>query len=370
MCKIICHLSSVHSRDDIRIFHKECNSLVKSGFKVFFIVADSKGNEERKGVKIIDVGKKNSRLKRMLNSTYSVYQTAIELNADIYHFHDPELLPFGYLLKLRRKKVIYDSHEDLPRQLLSKSYINPIFKKILSFSFEIIEDFFSIFFDGIIAATPSIAKRFEKINVNTVNINNYPLLDELLLNKNLHNNSAIRNKICYTGGITSIRGIYFLLNAIRGSNHVLQLAGEFENESLKKNILKETDQIVYHGNLNREKLINLWSESFIGIVNFLPEPNHINAQPNKIFEYMANGLAIIGSNFPLWKEIIVDNFCGICINPNSSDEILAALNYLVNNPEVSKKMGNNGRRLVLDKYNWENEEKKLINFYNKIIIKK
>lgn len=367
MNKTICHLSSVHQRYDIRIFHKECNSLAKNGYKVFLIVADGKGNEEKKDISIIDVGGKNSRLKRIMLSTNKIYKKALEINADIYHFHDPELLPYGYLLKLNGKKVVYDSHEDLPRQLLSKPYLNPILKKMLSYIIEITEDFFSKSFNGIVTATPFIAKRFIKLNRNTVNINNYPLLDEIILKKNIKNTFVDRNKICYTGGITYIRGIYPLSNAIKKSNHFLHIAGNFENESLKKSILEDTDQIIYYGNLDREKLNALWSDCLIGIVNFFPEPNHINAQPNKIFEYMANGLAIIGSNFPLWQEIIVNNSCGICVDPKSSDEILDAINYLVNNPKIAEKMGKNGRDLVLNKINWEIEEKKLIEFYNVIL---
>ncbi len=82
---------------------------------------------------------------------------------------------------------------------------------------------------------------------------------------------------------------------------------------------------------------------------------------------MASGLPVIGSNFPLWKLIIEDNKCGICVDPTDPKEIANAINYIKNNPEEAKAMGDNGKRLVKEKYNWGAEEKKLLEFYKELI---
>jgi glycosyltransferase involved in cell wall biosynthesis len=121
------------------------------------------------------------------------------------------------------------------------------------------------------------------------------------------------------------------------------------------------------GFINRKDSIKLKETSIAGLVTFLPYPNHIHAQPNKIFEYMASGLPVIGSNFPLWKEIIEENNCGICVNPENPKEISEAINKLSVNPSLVQEMGNNGKRLVIEKYNWSVEESKLISFYKKLI---
>jgi glycosyltransferase involved in cell wall biosynthesis len=99
----------------------------------------------------------------------------------------------------------------------------------------------------------------------------------------------------------------------------------------------------------------------------LPFPNHINAQPNKIFEYMAAGLPVIGSNFPLWKELIEGNECGLCVDPTQPSEIAAAINYLASHPEQALRMGANGKKMVQNTYNWTAEERKLQAFYQKVL---
>ena len=113
--------------------------------------------------------------------------------------------------------------------------------------------------------------------------------------------------------------------------------------------------------------MQLKQQAIAGVVTFLPLPNHINAQPNKIFEYMAAGLPVIGSNFPLWKELIEGNACGLCVNPTQPSEIAAAIHYLASHPEQALQMGANGKKMVQNTYNWTAEERKLQAFYQKVL---
>ena len=108
----ICHLTSAHSRNDTRIFYKECVSLAKiKYYDVSLVVADGRQYEVINSVKIHGVDKPTGRLYRFFITPRIIYNKAININADIYHFHDPELIPIGImLLRLRWQKV----------QLLSK----------------------------------------------------------------------------------------------------------------------------------------------------------------------------------------------------------------------------------------------------------
>jgi len=368
MSKIkVCHLTSVHHRNDTRIFHKELPALAEAGFEVCVVVADGKGDEQRSGYFIYDVGSSANRLHRISLTTKKVFRKALEIDADIYHFHDPELLLIGKKIKKRGKKVIYDAHEDVPRQILSKYWINKYIRNIISSTTERFENSVCKKLDFIITATPFIRDRFLKINPNVLDINNYPVLD---LEKELPEWSDRENKVCYIGGLTKVRGITELIKSLSFVKGVtLELGGTFSPEDYRDEIINTEgwEKVSEYGFINSKIVNGIMASSKAGLVTFHPEPNHINAQPNKIFEYMLAGIPIIASDFPLWKEIVKDNNCGICIDPLNPEQIADAITYIQQNPEKAEQMGQRGLQLVKKKYNWENEKEKLVSIYSKLI---
>jgi len=363
--KKICHLTSVHPRYDIRIFLKECCSLAKAGYSVSLIVADGKGDKVKDSINIYDVGASNGRINRMTKTIYLVFRKAKELNADIYHFHDPELIPIGLRLKRLGKKVIYDVHEDVPRQTLYKTYIAKPIRYLVAKFIELVENYAGKRFHAIVTATPYIRDRFLKINPNTVDVNNFPILDELYVATDW---DVRDNGIVYVGGISKERGIVELIKSLEYTDTTLHLAGDFESEGLYDYVssMDGWKKVKYYGYVDRTRVKEILNRVKIGIVTLNPIINYLDAFPVKLFEYMSASLPVIASNFPLWREIIEGNGCGICVDPLKPEEIAQAIEWLIKHPVEAKKMGENGRKAVLEKYNWENESEKLLKVYEEL----
>jgi len=346
-----------------------CSSLSNHGYKVTLIVADGLGDECNNGVQILDVGTSSTgRLSRITKTVRRVSKKTLGLDSDIYHLHDPELMPLGVKLKKRGKTVVFDAHEDFPKQLLSKPYLNKPTKYLLSKISGVYEKRCCSSFDAIVGATPAISEKFLKINKNTININNYPIFGELDLPRSVN---MKEKQVCYVGGISQIRGIEQMVDAMGlvQSGAKLQLVGSFRNKSLRNRVASSSgwSNVIEQGVLDRNEVAKLLSTSTSGLVLFLPEPNHLESQPNKMFEYMSASIPVIASNFSLWRSVIEKNNCGICVDPMAPHEIAKAIDFLVLNPEEAKFMGKNGQTAVKRIYNWCIEEKKLLGLYENLI---
>lgn len=334
------------------------------------VVADGKGDEIKNNIHILDVGKpSSSRFVRFFSTTKKIYRKALEINAHIYHFHDPELIPYGIKLSKEGKKVLYDVHEDVPRQILNKPYFSKFFARIVSKCFELYENYSIRYFNAIVCATPYICNRFVKLNRNSIDVSNFPIPEESPVVAE-HNSKA--GNLCYIGNITLNRGIMQTIQALKviKSDVSFNLAGLPDRDA--KKIIDEamtseiSEKICFHGFVGREEIYEILSKSHIGLVLLSPIPNYIDSLPVKMFEYFLAGIPVIASDFPLFKSIVEENNCGICINPHDASQLANAVDRLIQDPETRKTMGNNGRQLVLNKLNWNNEKIKLLNIYNVI----
>lgn len=336
---------------------------------MYLIVADGKGNERVDNVHIIDTGKPAGRLTRMLYSTQRVYSAALKLDADIYHIHDPELLPKAMKLRRRGKKVIYDAHEDLPEQLKTKTYLNPSFQRILGYLAEKYLSYCAYRLSAIVTATDHIAGKFSKNNKSTITLFNYPLLSEFKLSNPKKSNES--NHFAYVGSISEARGILQLIQSLEMARQEirLNLVGRFSEPELEKKArsMSGWQKVKYHGYQNRDTVTGILSESIAGLVTLQPTESYRQSLPVKMFEYMAAGIPVIASDFKVWREIIRKNDCGICVAPMKPEEIARAMAKLTCDPEITAQMGRNGRRAVEEKYNWEQEQQKLFRLYEAIV---
>lgn len=363
----IAHLTSVHPRNDVRVFHKECRSLCAHGYETTLVVADGLGDARIDGVAVVDVGHPNGRLNRLTSTTRQVLGRAIALDAQIYHLHDPELLPVGLRLKQLGKTVVFDAHEDVPRQLLGKHYLHPWARRALSFAFERFERWACARLDAIVTATPFIADKFLRINPRTSSISNFPILGELDSDMPWADKAR---EVCYVGSIASIRGIKEMTHAMAlcQTDVRLNLVGGFAENGLEVELQAYSgwSRVTPWGVQDRAGVRRALQQSVAGLVTLHPVINYLDALPIKMFEYMAAGIPVIVSDFPLWAGIVNDAQCGVCVDPLDPAAIAAAIDHLVTHPERARHMGENGRRAVEHKYNWGTEEQKLLALYESL----
>jgi len=367
----ICHFTSGHDTLDARIFHKQCRSLANAGYEVH-LVAPVGSTEVRDGVNIWSIGAEGyGRFQRMFFVSKKVYAKALSIDADIYHFHDPELIPFGLKLKRIGKKVIYDSHEDSPADILNKGWIPRYLRRLVSRVFGMYEAYAARRFDAVISVTPHVVDRFRKANFNSQLVTNYPILDNLPPVR-----TGVRAKdqlnICFVGRIcdeSMQRSIVKAIEGVEGVGYIC--AGPVEEKYLHElSLLPGWERCNYHGAIAFSDANEFVSQGIAGlqITDYIPNFGYkVGSLGNtKMFTYMIAGLPVICTDMVLWREIIDENQCGFCVNPHDIDAIREAIEFIRDEPERAAQMGMNGREAVLKKYNWSAQVPNLLNVYSSI----
>lgn len=371
----VCHMTSAHDSDDVRIFQKECVSIAKDPRFEVYLVAPGDSRLDKK-VHVIGVGEKpSSRVKRMLSFTNKVYEKALEIDADIYHFHDPELLSSGLKLKKKGKKVFFDSHEYTYQQIKIKGYIPSFLRGLVGGLYLKNETKICKQLDGVIFPCKIDGKNpFLNRCKQTIYINNLPYLEEFLdmgfRNSHSKDNMAEINKIydiCHIGSLSEERGIRELLTACNKINATVLLGGDFASEEFQNSLTRDglMENVEFVGYCDRYQVVDYYKKSKIGASTILPVGQYPIAGnlPTKVYEFMAMGIPVVISNFSHTLEVLEEYRFGIAVNPYDINAIENAINKLLNDDELRSKMGQNGRKAIEEVFNWEEEAKKIIDAY-------
>lgn len=362
----VCHVTSIHSAKDVRIFHKECISLTKE-YEVY-LVAPNVENETVRGVHILGVPLPEGRLKKLFCLS-RVYRKALAVDASVYHFHDPELMFIGLKLRRKGKKVVFDSHEDVPRQIFTKEYLPSWLKKPISVVYAAIEKCCLKRYDALISVTPSIVDRLVTINQNTVMVTNYPQIKEMNTNQRVDGENT--DYVCFAGGVSQQYMHEYILDALKHTQTRYLLAGQAYPSYLEKLKRHESWNLVdYLGVVSHEEVSDIYQKSKVGLVLLDYTPNAGGHRGSlgvlKMFEYMMAGIPVVATDFDLWKEIVEGNDCGRCVDPHNVKAIANAINYFIDNPEKAYEAGEKGRKAVLEKYNWNTQEAILLGLYKRL----
>lgn len=367
----ICHISTVNSRYDTRIFEKECCSLAKAGFEVFFVVADGMDNEEHSGVNIVSACEKySSRLDRMRKATRKAYEKVLEINPQVCHIHDPELLTIAIKLQKKGFKVIFDSHEFTAIQLReARAYIPKCLRSMVSFLYRKYELYVTKRISGVIIPCLRRGEDYFSGKYKDMElINNVPIISRIVTPQEQIEKKS--NATCYVGSITKERGIVNTIKASYQAGCELYLIGLMADElRAELETMPEYQCVRYLGKLRMEEFSRIVSQCNVGLclLQKLGQHDEGDNLSTKIYEYMAMGIPVVVSDMRMNKQIVEEKQCGICVNPDNVDEIAEAIRSIIEDSEKADTMAQNGARLARECFCWEEEEKKLLRFYKKVI---
>ena len=364
----VAQLTSVHTPDDPRISLKECPTLAAAGFDVT-LVATGIPTAPSPMVRFVAVRPSRSRISRMLIGPARVFRAARRTGARVFHFHDPELMGVAIALKLLGGQVIYDVHEDLPRQIAYKTYLPRLVRRPIASFAAIVEGIVARLVDGVVAATPRIAERFP--DDRTVVVQNFPLIEEFSEREPRPYADRL-DEIVYVGRITAAVGALVMADAaaiVAGRRDIaFTVAGPDPYgiaEEIQRRARPATAQMP--GWIDRPTVTDLLDRAKVGLVLFQPEGNYVEAYPTKLFEYMAAGLPVVASDFPLWREIVDGAGCGYLVDPHDPVAIADAIEAILDDPAGAAEMGRRGREAVFDRYRWDPEGARLVGFYERLL---
>ena len=368
MRKIV-HLTNVHYWRDTRIFLKMCTSLAVHGFEVALVALDREAVQNEQfadqdvSVYLVAGNRVDNRLKRATTGARAVISQGLKLGKNLtFHLHDPELIPWIPYLRLRGHKVIFDAHEDFVAQNDSRDWARgwrqfPI--KAIAGTLRLLVNTFA---SHVLTATEKIATNHPK-NKTTV-INNYPIIGELRRESADNQPLSHRPKRgIYVGGMNEIRGLKQIVEALPLTQEVegVDLLGEFQDPALLEELKAHPGwaKVKHHGMQSRENVAKLMAQARFGIVTFHPLRNHVDAQPNKLFEYLSAGLVILHSDFPLWNKITRVPHLGRSCSPLDVPALAKNMDALVTDPQLDTK-SEDAVAIINSTYNWPTEARKLI----------
>ena len=361
----ICHITTTHPVDDARIYQKECVSLADAGYDVTLIAPHDR-REQMGGVTVLPLrGTPRNQLQRMASRSRTAYRLAAALRADLYHFHDPDFLPYAALLARRGVPVIYDAHEDVPAQILTKHWIRPALRVPVSRAVGRVEAAAVRRLSAVVCADPLNVRRFEKLNERVQLVANYPRLDHIVPSPWDGRSHAV----CYVGGISRIRGSLELVDAMASVDAQLLLAGPVSPASLLATLESSPGwrNVVFHGRVPSAGVAEILGRAQVGALPLHAIPNYVVAQPVKLFEYLAAGIPVVASDVPPWNAIIARHDCGRCVPPEDAGALAAAFREVLAEPGAARAMGERGRRAAEAEYDWSVQAAGLLDLYRALL---
>lgn len=364
----ICMLTSGHDVYDNRIYYKEALSLRKRYDEIYIVAPGDKNFVTEHGIKVKCFPKRKNWHDRM-EPMKKMFDIAREINADVYHAHEPDSLQVAVNLKKSLgAKIVYDSHEYYPEAFSEHFRYG---KALATKAVYLFEKRLGKQADCIISVNDILVNKFKKYNKNVLLLPNYPIL----WNGDFEKQLSSKPTFVYAGGLREDRGIFKILEAVNiiGSKDFKYIfIGPFETaefESKCKKYVKEhlnNADIVFTGKIPHTEVFGYLKGAFAGFVLLQPGNwRYVNSEPIKLFEYMSSKTPVIASDFPMMERIVSSSDSGLLVKPDSPEDIADAVLKMAGNTGMVKSMGENGFDSVSRSYNWAICEKRLLDAYSK-----
>lgn len=365
MSKIkVLHLTVVHPSNDVRIYEKEAVSLCRKGYKV--TIAGPMPPPNCKDISWIKLPTPIAfRPMRVCLSQIFAFYAVLRSRAKVVHFHDPELLIFGNLLRLfSRRLLVWDAHEDYYSQIIRWGIRENIFvNKALIFASKAISqilDLTSRTFDGIVGATPQICGTYTNKQThlvgNEVILQNFvdcsPTFEsqQIFLLSNSSNDPII---IEVAKCLISVPDVKFVV------------AGkQFDSAIICGALSILGNRITFHSRLSRDELKQIIGTSTIALVVYTDVQTHHTNSPNKFFEFAAAGLPVVCTPNPSLRQLLAKSESGVSAHDFSAEGLVSASQKILRSRSQWLKFSLNGKNWARTSGSWEASEANLIALYD------
>jgi len=369
---------TIHTAKDLRILNRQCRSLQKHGWNITLIAISEKGTYDDQGIRVIGTKRWKSKWQRLAIILRIAFE-AYKQEADIYHFHDFDLLIPGVFLKIfRRKPVVYDIHEFYTTTIPER--LPPIWPipQAASVLVWCIETLGGMFLRHISGVCEELVDRFSKLRCNTIVTPNFASVEDFKPSPVSDEEWEKRRKrVLFTGTLGPNRGALILLDVAK---KIKERRPDIEFCAVRRFLAKQQEDLIteklrlpgyqdiikFVPPVDGKELPQVVRQAGVGLSPGADTLINYRGVPNKFFEYMSQAVPIVAADFPPSRKYLEETGCGILVKPEVPEEYVEAIIKLVDNPELAKEMGRKGQEAFEKKYNWGIIEKDFVTFYESI----